>query len=144
MNIKKCCEDFATSYFLFCLLGAPILNNLAIHLSPKMNKGELEIILDKEKSKFDIKKKDIQIFFDNNLRSSNARKIDNDVYIISLSRNQRNKMILRHELYHIAKGHCDRYSNYLDLNVFKVGMRFLDYTFVMEPTASIYSLTGLK
>lgn len=104
----------------------------------------MEIVLSKEKKKFDLNDKNIEIVLNDSIRVSSSRELDNGNYLISLSKKQRNKCVLRHEFYHVAKGHCDRRYESQKINLFDIGIRFLDYNFIMEPTATIYSLTGIK
>ena len=145
MSIGKFCRDLAISYFLFCSIGVPLINQIAINLPPKKTKEQLEIILNKEKKKLDLNNKNIEIIFNDKIRNSTAETKENGSYLISLSKNQRNNSVLRHEMYHIAKGHCDRYYNTRGIRGFlDIGKRFFDYNFIMEPTAAIYSLTGIK
>jgi len=145
MNIKGFCKDFVITYTLFCFFGVPVLNRIAINVSPKKYKEQLEVVLSSEKKKWNIEDKIIEISFNDSIRNSGSGKIKDNNYLIRLARGQRNERLLKHEVSHIAKGHCDRY--YLDVKankIYNLGIRFLDYNFVMEPAATIYSLTGLK
>ena len=145
MDVKGFCKDFVGFYILFSFIGVPLINQIVINAPHEKTKEQLEIILSKEKKKFHLNDKNLEIVFNDNIKNSCAGKIDNENYFISLSKKQRNENILRHEFYHVAKGHCDRRYETQNLNnFFNIGMRFLDYTFIMEPTATIYSLTGLK
>src|SRR4030042_2496379 len=145
MGIGKFCRNFAVSYVLFCLLGVPLLNKFAIYMPARKDKGQLKIILNEEKSKLKMEDKNIQIVFNDKIENSTTRKTGENNYVMNLSKYQRNKKILKHESYHVAKGHCDRRYKEAGMNGFYGSqIRFFDYTFVMEPTAAIYSLTGIR
>lgn len=62
---------------------------------------------------------------------SQALKTSEKEYGIFLS-SEAKESTLRHELYHIAGGHCDNEYN------------LLKYYFIQEPKATIYQITGLK
>jgi hypothetical protein len=145
MNTSNFFKDFFGFYILFSFIGVPLINQIAMNVPPEKTKEQLEIILSKEKKKFNLNDKNIEIVFNDSIRNSCTRMMDSRGYLINLSKKQRNEDILRHEFYHVAKGHCDRYYKTQDIKgFFDIGKRFFDYTFVMEPTAAIYSLTGIR
>jgi hypothetical protein len=145
MTIKEFCKDFAGFYILFSFIGVPLINEIVTHVPPKKTQEQLELVLGREKEKLDLNNKNIEIIFNDKIRNSNSKRLENGDYLINLSKNQRKTGVLRHEIYHIAKGHCDRRYKTQNINgFFDIGKRFFDYTFIMEPTATIYSLTGLK
>lgn len=114
-------------------ISVDLLNNYANLKSEKIiDKSHLEIIVNQEKKKFDIEDKNINVSFDDAIRTSHSKKTGENVYEIHLSKNQRSVGILEHEFYHIANGHCDKPYN------------ALKYLFIQEPQAAIYGATGVK
>jgi hypothetical protein len=145
MEIKGFCKDFVITYALFCFFGVPVLNRFVINVPHEKYKEQLEVVLNSEKKKWNIEDKIIEISFNDSIINSGSSKIKDNNYLISLARGQRNERLLKHEVYHVAKGHCDRhYLNVKTNKIYNLGIRFFDYTFVTEPAATIYSLTGLK
>lgn len=98
------------------------------------NQSQLEQILNIERKRAGIKNEMIiNISMSNNKEDiSEAEKIGEKYYQITLSPRSSNLSTLRHELYHITDGHCDE-----TYNDFK-------YFFWNEPQATIYQITGLK
>ncbi len=125
-----------------CLVGVGIYSlalagSQGIHqeLSPKIeNQVSLKKILEKERKQAGIKEDEIihVTISKNEKESSYSIKISEKEYEIFLFNYGRNLGVLRHELYHIADGHCDKPYN------------FLKYFFIQEPKATIYQITGLK
>ena len=113
-------------------MGAQGISELT---SPKINNQiNLKKILEKEKKQAGIKEdKIIYVTISKNEKEvSQAIKISEKEYEIFLFNDGRNLGTLRHELYHIADGHCDKPYN------------SLKYFFIQEPKATIYQLTGIK
>jgi len=106
------------------------------------DKAHLETLLEQEKKNLGIENKNIHAYFCDTIEDSLSKKINKNSYEILLSNNQRKLGILKHELYHIADGHCD--ENYKLLNEGRKLENTLRYLFVNEPKALIYGATGIK
>jgi hypothetical protein len=68
-----------------------------------------------------------------------AKKVDENKYELVISKDWASESMLKHELYHIADGHCEgkrTLQNYL-----YTGSKYL---FWHEPQATLYQITGLK
>lgn len=141
MNINKIADygikivkniAIATGIYTGILLGAQGISQEFI--SPKINnQSQLEQILNKEKKQAGIKKDimlDVKLGCDED-GGSYSEKISEKKYKIRLS-SPTSLSTLKHELYHIADGHCDNSFNRLK------------YFFIDEPQATIYEITGLK
>ncbi len=73
-----------------------------------------------------------------------AEKIGKRKYKIVLSKRNANVSILRHELYHIAKGHLE-YQEKIQEKIGEGLQSYLIYLFWFEPQATIYEvISGLK
>ncbi|MEK6817681.1 MAG: hypothetical protein AABX80_02660 [Nanoarchaeota archaeon] len=135
-NINKILEYGKASLVASVLYATAILGIQVIpqEFSPKINKINLEQILNEERKRAginDTTKINVQLSNEEE-EVSYAQKINNGEYKIVLPKISANKNVLRHELYHIADGHCDEeFTN-------------LKYFFIHEPQATIYSITGLK
>lgn len=116
--------------YALTLLGIQGISEL---ISPKINNQiQLEQIIKTERKLAGIKE-DIKLYVTMGRKeNSQALKTGEKEYDIFLSKRGANKFTLRHELYHIADGHCDtKYNN-------------LKYFFIQEPQATIYAATGWK
>ncbi len=72
-------------------------------------------------------------------RSADVIKLDDKKYRISISANSLDLGTLRHELYHVGRGHCHTIST------MKSGVQRAAYkTFIAEPQAMIYEVFGIK
>jgi hypothetical protein len=122
-------------------LGKELCRN---HSTPIKTSSELEVILKEEKEKLgltDATKIHAELREDKKHRSY-ARRINTNEYQIILSSNGgHNILILRHELYHIADGHCDHKPR-KSLND-KLNWE-IKYRLIYEPQADLYALTGIK
>lgn len=100
------------------------------------DRSVLEEVLVEERDRLNIGK-DVKITIKESNRETNyAEKTGANEYSIYLTTKGHNRDVLRHELYHIADGHCER-SMEKPINK-------IIYFFWEEPQAKIYTLTGLK
>ena len=79
----------------------------------------------------------------NDLKSSSACKLGDGLYTIYLNKYGQKMNVLKHEMYHIADGHCDIKVPEIPY----IPSEFLRnplYFFYVEPQAVIYEATGLK
>lgn len=107
---------------------------------PFKNRSHLEDIFKVEAKKLGIENKKIEVIYDVELSGplvAYAQKVGQNEYKIVLGPTAYNTSSLKHELYHIADGHCDAYSK-------NSALGFLTYLFYYEPQSVIYSATGLK
>ena len=121
-------------------------NSISSYNSPIIkNRSELELIINDERIKAGVNENyHIHVIFEDNKpnESASAAKIGKNNYLIRLPKKDSNLSTLRHELYHIADGHCD---DVLEISKNSNSLKkLLKYLFVYEPQASIYQSTGLK
>jgi len=143
-TVSKVMTKLALGAFM---VQVPIFSSTLLNsLSPKgeniRDKIHLEKLLKQEKKKLGIENKNINAYFCNTIETSGARKINENSYEIFLAKDQRAFNVLRHELYHVADGHCDK-----GYELFNNGRKFektIRYLLINEPKASIYGATGLK
>jgi len=112
------------------------------------NKKQLEEVLKSEIEKLEIKNKLIKVQYQKE-DQADSRKTGTNEYVISIGPSFNNDNVLKHELYHIADGHCD-YTYKLN-EIYKkhpllapaVGFyNTSKYLFYNEPQAIIYTATG--
>ncbi len=130
--IKKALVVKATllTTYTSLLLGSQLVSR---HFSPSINtQSQLEFILEEEKEKAGIPKTTKVSANIENERLVYSHKEGDKKYKVVLAKENSQLVLLRHELYHIADGHCDQ------------PYYFLRYFFWEEPQATIYSITGLK
>ena len=127
------------------------------------NQQEAYQILEEEKDKLGIKSPiDLRIYENNELREFGSQGYSGklskkDGFAIGINRKDLNRIVLRHELYHIFRGDCERAPNEIDetkddvleyyRKLRKVNPNSLGppkYFYLMEPKANIYSITGIK
>jgi hypothetical protein len=138
MSFKKDLKDFGKGVrngVITLLAYATVLScieNAGSWCSEELeNKSSIERAVDEEKKALGIEKKDIGVIVNDTIYVRCAGKVGEGKYEIYLSEPE-TRDIIKHELYHIADGHCDEpYS-------------ITKYLFWYEPQAAIYSLTGLK
>ncbi len=123
----------------FWSLSLSVASSLSQKESPRINnQSELETILKEERKKLLIKDNyAIHVnLTDKNI--GNAGKIKENKYKINLGGKFRNISCLRHELYHIADGHCD------DCLSRNIPYRIIKYLCYYEPQAILYQVAGIK
>ena len=120
---------------LHAIANSPILCKGEARTDPKKCCESLESLFQEEKAKLGILEKKIDLVFLPKGKIASSVKIK-DTYRISLDMDC-TLAELRHELYHIADGHCDlKFEN-------KYAFRAV-YLFYMEPQAALYSAFGWK
>ncbi len=117
-------------------------------MSPRINnQNQLEQILNRERKRAGINDNiiiDAKLSYDKEEGSYSQRYYKGSYRIVlspdRFSPKGSNLATLRHELYHIADGHCDdpKRFNYSKFQ------KELIYLFIHEPQATIYQITGLK
>ena len=140
---KKAISTFLVAnaiYFGGFLIGANVIHRA---FSPSIKtQSELELKLEEERKRLGIKD---NIIIRANLSSnpddnSYAKKLEDNVYEINLEPEVGHNLdVLRHELYHIADGHCDDGEKVSDS--FIGGLKYL---YIYEPQAVLYSISGIK
>jgi hypothetical protein len=116
------------------LNGLKSLNRYANNHSEVIHSAfMLEDVVASERKKLSIASDvHIDIIYNDRANTSYSTRIGKGFYDIVLSSKHHTRAIIRHELYHIAKGHCDWKANkYID------GLAYFLYE---EPAAALYSL----
>lgn len=119
-----------------------ISNELGAKFSNKIrNEQHLDFLLQKEKSDLGISHKNIEVFMTNDKKGTCwAAKIKNENrYIIHLPKRCHNINSLKHEVYHIADGHCKE-----NLTIKSELKRKLKYYLDYEPKAILYATYNIK
>lgn len=125
--------------------------------------SQLESVVNNESARLDLQEVSIEVhLYDEPFFHGSAEKIGDNSYRINLHGLGRNISTLRHELYHIADGHCDGTLPDDNLSSFKKSMEYLfgdehslddklsrlktgmEYLYVDEPQAIIYETTGIQ
>jgi len=126
-------------FYVGLLMG---IEAYAIMNSEKIeNSAQLNQLVIEEKQKLNIEDKQITVkFVDENSTSYSAKTGENQ-YQVALSPAGQNKATLKHELFHIADGHCDASQEITQSLTFGSDMEFkIKYLFYFEPKAAIYSV----
>ena len=129
----------AAAIYIFALGSVTLISKKD---APKIHsKSHLEQILDGERERAGIDEAvEIEVRLTNNdWEYNHVKKVSEGKYKILLAPDGQNLSTLRHELYHIADGHCDDRAR-----IENDFLNELDYFFRREPQAIIYALTGLK
>ena len=140
---------------IFWAFGPMMIMDIYLESSPKIeNQGQLEQLLSQEKKRLGIEDKKIKIQFGLEKGfhedTSYSRQIGPNEYLIAIHQTQKKEIVLRHEVYHIADGHCD--NGYLenipkmskeDIMIFKIKESF-KYLFLEEPQADLYASFGWR
>jgi len=113
---------------------------------PIRSQEHLEQIMEEEIKKLGIENKNILLILDDNEKWNYpyAVKIGEESYEININPSKHKVVSVKHELYHIADGHCDfgaKFSS--DSNIDHL-IFYTCYFFYYEPQAAIYAATGLK
>lgn len=138
----------STTFVVGCvyLWGLIATQTIIAHLPPEieLQSPHFEQILDRERNRAKIcANKVVDVRFDNDkTRIPCVRKLYEGKYEIVLSPNGSNLYTLRHELYHIAEGHCDREKT--GPYISRIFQDSLTSLFWDEPRAMIYGVTKLK
>lgn len=121
------------------------VNGIHRAFSPKIrNQSELELRLKEERKKLQIGDHIKINAYLSKSGDSYAKKLGPNEYEIKLEPLLgQNLDVLRHELYHIADGHCDYFEKMP--NNFINGLKHLGkYLYWDEPQAILYSIAGLE
>ncbi len=107
--------------------GANALNSLTFQMSPRIEKSQVEEIIEREKTKqgFD---KNIEVRF-NNVGINRAKKEDGR-YVIMINERDLTRATVTHEAYHIVDGHVESYNRPLYFLMWEP--KTAAYTFVDE------------
>ncbi|MFH1589875.1 MAG: hypothetical protein ABIB43_04880 [archaeon] len=109
------------------------LNYKACRSEKIVDETHLQEIIIEESKALDMKNKDITgRFTEAPFGHGQAIKLDYNKYEIILDKKGRNRGVLKHELYHILKGHAEEKDN------------LLIYLFIEEPQAALYGAYGIK
>lgn len=132
--LLKAAQTLAWAHLLYFggMCSAYIIN----YTSPPINsQSELEVLLKQERKKLEIPQEKIIHAKLESYNGSYAQKVAENEYEITLDNLslENNLNVLRHELYHIADGHCEEGNS-----------NFLLYLYWNEPQAVIYSLSDIK
>ena len=100
---------FIRSYVAFMFLTLASMGVYNNSFPEIKTQKELEKVLQEERKKLGLTTQDISIRFGESPYDASVRKID-DRYEIILDE-LRNRQVIKHELYHIYKGHADRGIN---------------------------------
>ena len=129
--MKKAIKKFRNFGSVFLLSGSLMVASGAPgFLQPSINTNSLEEVLSQEKRKLGLDSINIQLTFGESpggIASAGETEKGYKVILDGL----KNKYALRHELYHIAKGHLSNKQTIPNL-------------IKMEYQANVYALTGLK
>lgn len=104
---------------------------------PLKDKKHAEQILKREQKKLGIEDKKIELILEETLEEKYkahgaARKVGPNSYQIFLIPKELNDSIIKHEVYHIADGHCDSQGG------------VITYFFYYEPQARLYAAFGIE
>ncbi len=152
IKIKKILKIGIETTFASSLLyfgSMVVLSGIAeMRAEPFHNRKQLEEMLEVEKKKLGIENKDIDVVVcytnedykqfgrPSGSLAFSGKKTDN-TYLVVLGPQANNTYGLKHELYHIADGHCDAEQKPFPLDE-------LCYFFYYEPQAVVYSATDWK
>lgn len=153
MTIPKYKTFFRKSIYSILIANAvlvggvdTILNGVHQAVSERItNQSELETMVEVERKKAGILE-GVKINASLGDQSC-SEKIDEDSYRLSLNKDGIHNSLatLRHELYHIARGHCDSlYPPSSRDSSLKRLRNAVKYLLINEPQAIIYSATGIK
>ena len=125
-------SSLAFSSYIFILSGVESYSGIG---SKRIkDKQHLEQLVEEEIKRMGIENKKISVYIKEGGGICYSKKIEKDTYEIILSENYLNLTTLRHELYHIADGHCDA------LIEMPISKRQFMYLFWYEPKAVLYEL----
>lgn len=128
---------------LVYLWSAQVSSLLTDLISPKITTTtQLEQLISTEREKVNPtnqSKIEIKLMPKNILYSGKATRLDNGNYIIEASFPY-NEATIKHELYHIFRGHCDEIKD-ASKSLLQKGLKRIFY---YEPTAKIYEVIGLQ
>lgn len=119
-----------------------LCNELGARFSNKIrNEQHLDFLLQKEKSDLGITHKNIEVFMTDDKDSTcwAAKVKGENRYIIYLPKRCHDVNALKHEVYHIADGHCKE--------VLSIDSKFrkrLRYYLIYEPRAILYATFDIK
>lgn len=100
------------------------------------NKQHAEQFVKKEQKKLKIEDKNIELIIEEKCSAAYAQKKQPNEYVICLNPEYLKEGVIKHEVYHIVKGHCD--TSY----VFIIwGLKSFFYN---EPQAALYALWDIK
>lgn len=124
------------------------------------NRQEAYQILKEEKSRLGIQKSiDLRIYDNNELREVYIKgysgvSFDGEDFVIGANIGDLDRILLRHELYHIQRGDCTKKvgeTKQNDLDYFRMlreknpnSLGHPKYFYLQEPRADIYSVTGIR
>ena len=116
--------------YFFLLAGLDVAGKLA---SEKIKgKENIERAVIEESEKLGINHRIIKIVnYSEGFTAAYTKNVGDSLYEMGLGEEVR-RATIRHELYHIADGHCEKPSD------------IIDKLFILEPQAIIYATTGLK
>jgi hypothetical protein len=139
---KAACAITAAN--LIYLATIPAINSTVALSQPKLSSiKEIEQVINEEVDNLGLRDKKLNIILGNTQNGRcEAYKLGDNKYEIHLNPPLGyTRFVIKHELYHIADGHCEKQY----LNTFKDQIGFaLNLMYWYEPQAVIYSLTGLK
>lgn len=100
------------------------------------SKQHAEQFIKKEQKKLMIEDKGIELVIKETEKNGYAIKIGDNQYAIAVNPKCLNEGMIKHEIYHIADGHCDAKLRPIPFLAW--------YTFYYEPQAALYSAFGIK
>jgi len=113
-------------------LGLRVLVNYPLQNAALLPRSAVEEVVREEKVRLSLDKTVVVKVVDDAADRGSSRRIGENSYEITLDARALSKPLIRHELYHVAAGHCDHESNPLL------------YWFYQEPAAGLYVLRSLK
>jgi len=143
---KKATQMFVLANFVYIGGFVMLANNIIAKLSKSLeNQSELEIVLEQERKKLDIddSTKIRARISENQDEDANAQRMNSNYYKITLSPKYHTISTLKHELYHIADGHCDNLGKIPNSRAGRL-KKIFKYLYIYEPQAVLYSMTGIK
>ena len=102
------------------------------------SQGDLERIAAEEAEKLGMSKSFKVNFHNSQLKEGHASKLDDGTYEINIGHFGSRRSIVRHELYHIHRGHSDDWKKRTNL------INILYYYFRWEPQAVVYEVFRIK
>ncbi len=137
-----------------------VISNIIQDISPKIKTVEAAyVVLNEEKSKLGIKDKIVlQVSEDNKLKKVGVEGFcgrGNEGYVVGANMSELNRILIRHELYHLFRDGCDKFRPTIDdflketieakkdLHIRNI-IPNLKYYYLEEPRANLYAWTGLR
>jgi hypothetical protein len=109
----------------------------------KVNATNLDRLVKEERARLNMPD-DVSIEVTFVPKVANSQKLSDKSYAIRLSNDLSYRSTLKHELYHIADGHCDSLFEDNEIGHINIGHAIAKFLFCHEPQAALYEAFGLR